>query len=202
MGDALLAAGASFYGAPREAGIRGSESARRMAYTEDEIRRILVQEHRTELDRHEDVAEALGMWSRARNIPRGWSEARETDEARRLLGERAIKRYENGQDVLALHMAKILRSDGGRTRARTLDPLIKSQLLYQLSYAPITLDRLVAGRWVVYSQAHPGCKAPFSPKGPPLPGRRKRRAGAQSSFMALWAEPRRAQAWSLFRAPR
>ena len=29
--------------------------------------------------------------------------------------------------------------DGGRTRARTLDPLIKSQLLYQLSYAPITV---------------------------------------------------------------
>jgi hypothetical protein len=25
---------------------------------------------------------------------------------------------------------------GGRTRARTSDPLIKSQLLYQLSYAP------------------------------------------------------------------
>jgi hypothetical protein len=27
---------------------------------------------------------------------------------------------------------------GGRTRTRTLDPLIKSQLLYQLSYAPFT----------------------------------------------------------------
>src|SRR6516165_9032199 len=27
-------------------------------------------------------------------------------------------------------------SFGGRTRARTWDPLIKSQLLYQLSYAP------------------------------------------------------------------
>jgi hypothetical protein len=27
---------------------------------------------------------------------------------------------------------------GGRTRARTWDPLIKSQLLYQLSYAPDT----------------------------------------------------------------
>ena len=27
---------------------------------------------------------------------------------------------------------------GGRTRTRTLDPLIKSQLLYQLSYAPHT----------------------------------------------------------------
>jgi hypothetical protein len=26
--------------------------------------------------------------------------------------------------------------NGGRTRARTWDPLIKSQLLYQLSYAP------------------------------------------------------------------
>ncbi len=25
---------------------------------------------------------------------------------------------------------------GGRTRTRTVDPLIKSQLLYQLSYAP------------------------------------------------------------------
>jgi hypothetical protein len=25
---------------------------------------------------------------------------------------------------------------GGRSRARTYDPLIKSQLLYQLSYAP------------------------------------------------------------------
>ncbi len=28
------------------------------------------------------------------------------------------------------------REIGGRTRTRTLDPLIKSQLLYQLSYAP------------------------------------------------------------------
>jgi hypothetical protein len=30
------------------------------------------------------------------------------------------------------------RLRGGRTRARTWDPLIKSQLLYQLSYAPGT----------------------------------------------------------------
>src|SRR5262249_33534641 len=29
-----------------------------------------------------------------------------------------------------------LKTSGGRTRTRTLDPLIKSQLLYQLSYAP------------------------------------------------------------------
>ncbi len=30
---------------------------------------------------------------------------------------------------------------GGRTRARTWDPLIKSQLLYQLSYASIPLGK-------------------------------------------------------------
>jgi hypothetical protein len=30
----------------------------------------------------------------------------------------------------------MLEKIGGRTRIRTLDPLIKSQLLYQLSYAP------------------------------------------------------------------
>ena len=36
-------------------------------------------------------------------------------------------------------MLKINGFDGGRTRARTLDPLIKSQLLYQLSYAPIEI---------------------------------------------------------------
>src|SRR5579871_393359 len=33
--------------------------------------------------------------------------------------------------------------DGGRTRSRTLDPLIKSQLLYQLSYAPIAIAALI-----------------------------------------------------------
>ena len=33
--------------------------------------------------------------------------------------------------------------DGGRTRARTWDPLIKSQLLYQLSYAPVAGRRAI-----------------------------------------------------------
>ena len=36
--------------------------------------------------------------------------------------------------------------DGGRTWARTKDPLIKSQLLYQLSYASIP-GRLGWRRW-------------------------------------------------------
>ena len=35
-------------------------------------------------------------------------------------------------------IGQVLDGDGGRTRARTWDPLIKSQLLYQLSYAPGT----------------------------------------------------------------
>ena len=33
-------------------------------------------------------------------------------------------------------MLVVAGGGGGRTRTRTLDPLIKSQLLYQLSYAP------------------------------------------------------------------
>jgi hypothetical protein len=38
-------------------------------------------------------------------------------------------------DVL-WHLRLVIERIGGRTRARTWDPLIKSQLLYQLSYAP------------------------------------------------------------------
>jgi hypothetical protein len=40
-------------------------------------------------------------------------------------------------------------TSGGRTRARTWDPLIKSQLLYQLSYAPGTGPENLAARAVV-----------------------------------------------------
>src|SRR5258708_32899119 len=36
------------------------------------------------------------------------------------------------------YAAKCLKKLGGRTRARTWDPMIKSHLLYQLSYAPGT----------------------------------------------------------------
>jgi hypothetical protein len=36
--------------------------------------------------------------------------------------------------------------NGGRTRTRTVDPLIKSQLLYQLSYAPELPQRKSAER--------------------------------------------------------
>ena len=36
----------------------------------------------------------------------------------------------------SLNLVTIPGSYGGRSRTRTYDPLIKSQLLYQLSYAP------------------------------------------------------------------
>ena len=62
-------------------------------------------------------------------------------------------RVRNAMGLLSAHFRKGIFSldfkafDGGRTRARTLDPLIKSQLLYQLSYAPIEFAgrRPVAG---------------------------------------------------------
>ena len=59
--------------------------------------------------------------------------------------ERYLKRYLERCPLLAMR-AKSLKN-GGRTWARTKDPLIKSQLLYQLSYASISgglARRLVA----------------------------------------------------------
>src|SRR5260370_17365287 len=50
--------------------------------------------------------------------------------------------------VPSMLSANCLERFGGRTRTRTLDPLIKSQLLYQLSYAPgiaAAVDRWGAG---------------------------------------------------------
>ena len=48
--------------------------------------------------------------------------------------------------------------DGGRTRARTWDPLIKSQLLYQLSYAPATGPESLRKR-ASFSKVTPRCPA-------------------------------------------
>ena len=48
---------------------------------------------------------------------------------------------EGGQEGHPLKKHRIYwGNDGGRTRTRTWDPLIKSQLLYQLSYAPFRWD--------------------------------------------------------------
>ncbi len=47
--------------------------------------------------------------------------------------------------------------NGGRSRARTYDPLIKSQLLYQLSYAP-PIVRGIAGSGGGYTKAAPPCR--------------------------------------------
>ena len=54
---------------------------------------------------------------------------------------------------------------GGRTWARTKDPLIKSQLLYQLSYASdVDFDMAgsgVPGWWRAVSRACPTCQEGF-----------------------------------------
>src|SRR2546421_7290534 len=55
--------------------------------------------------------------------------------------------------------ASIFGKAGGCTRTRTLDPLIKSQLLYQLSYAP-------AAGGAVYIKGPAACRYPLpAPEG-------------------------------------
>ena len=45
---------------------------------------------------------------------------------------------------------------GGRSRTRTYDPLIKSQLLYHLSYAPVWPASLkAAASWIYQKPARP-----------------------------------------------
>ena len=56
-----------------------------------------------------------------------------------------------------------MRESGGRTWARTKDPLIKSQLLYQLSYASIAATADAVGgtrRRGAVSKAQRSCKHP------------------------------------------
>ncbi len=50
-------------------------------------------------------------------------------------------RIESSHDGIPINLHEMIDFDGGRTRARTVDPLIKSQLLYQLSYTPIEILR-------------------------------------------------------------
>src|SRR3954454_6837173 len=52
----------------------------------------------------------------------------------------ALPRQISGGSRSASSWTQTFEKIGGRTRARTLDPLIKSQLLYQLSYAPKAKD--------------------------------------------------------------
>src|ERR1700719_4570213 len=52
----------------------------------------------------------------------------------------------------------LLEKLGGRTRARTWDPMIKSHLLYQLSYAPETGRESLRKR-ASFSKASPRCPA-------------------------------------------
>ena len=65
----------------------------------------------------------------------------------------------------------ILRGNfGGRTRARTWDPLIKSQLLYQLSYAPGLPERFASGGGRVAKAAAPVQQPRPASDGPGITG--------------------------------
>ncbi len=67
------------------------------------------------------------------------------------------KRQKAGDSLSPAFSTPMVRGNlGGRSRARTYDPLIKSQLLYQLSYTP----RATRGR--LCNKTVPGCPAVFS----------------------------------------
>ena len=64
--------------------------------------------------------------------------------------------------------------NGGGTRARTWDPMIKSYLLYQLSYAPVgRRSRKSPRKRASFSKATPGCPAKMEPVFPGFGGSRK-----------------------------
>ena len=83
----------------------------------------------------------------------------------------------------------LLVKSGGRTRARTWDPLIKSQLLYQLSYASLSLEAGSAGP-VLPSEARRYHAAALDVKGdrPIPPGRIQ--LGARASRSIAIRRPR------------
>ena|SRR5579863_993398 len=68
------------------------------------------------------------------------------------LKNRFSRRFSNGE------IGQVLEKLGGRTRARTWDPMIKSHLLYQLSYAPGTGPESLRKR-ASFSKATPRCPA-------------------------------------------
>ena len=94
----------------------------------------------------------------------------------------------------------LLRKLGGRTRARTWDPMIKSHLLYQLSYAPGTCPEIPRGTGS-FSKANPRCPAMvgrFSPAHTTFTSREKA-AEIQRLFRVLAGLPRaqsRPESWS------
>src|SRR6266403_1073382 len=47
---------------------------------------------------------------------------------------------------MSFNPPQVMENNGEPSRARTCDPLIKSQLLYQLSYRPTTEVRIIRGQ--------------------------------------------------------
>src|SRR5450759_4527916 len=88
---------------------------------------------------------------------------------------------------------------GGRTRARTWDPLIKSQLLYQLSYAPGLPSAGSPARRGSLSKGAPGC--PAAPGSPSQSKQRKSRR-AHPAASRVRESTAAAARYALLRLPR
>jgi hypothetical protein len=98
------------------------------------------------------IADALGQKTieMARHYARGADLTKKMSGVAKTLGRemnrrrtkvsnlsRKVSNLNPSADARSSKNQSIQCDDGGRTRTRTLDPLIKSQLLYQLSYAPV-----------------------------------------------------------------
>ena len=82
------------------------------------------------------------------------------------MSKQAATKWWRHHSILVSELMSSLESfDGGRCRIRTYDLLIKSQLLYQLSSAPIKCLRATISRRAlrVSSKGPPPCPPPISP---------------------------------------
>jgi hypothetical protein len=94
----------------------------------------------------------------------------EQAENARQMSQRArqtVSRVSHDHGLFSSDMDQVLERLGGRTRARTWDPMIKSHLLYQLSYAPGSCPEKPCKR-ASFSKATPRCPASRSEFSRPL----------------------------------
>src|SRR5436305_7434160 len=92
-----------------------------------------------------------------------------------------------GEAEIKKTAARSMRRLGGRTRARTWDPMIKSHLLYQLSYAPGTCVRKALARGRRLAKRFPSVQQ----TGESFPGL----WGAAGKAKSRWIPAASADAW-------
>ena len=158
----------------RRVEIRRREQTRKARYSRDKctdhprssIPEDCVETLGLELETHQPVVEPVSAVERERNFPT----QRQARKNRLITYQtstetRGSAKSRRSGAITAKTLTEVcaLRLDGGRTRARTWDPMIKSHLLYQLSYAPgsrprkaFARGRRLAKRPPNVQQARPG----------------------------------------------